>query len=188
MADQLTEKQEQFCQAYLIDFNGAKAARLAGYSEDSARTEAWRLLTNADIQARINQLRQEMGKGFNITRERIAQELARIGFFDIRNIHNEDGSLKTPSEFADDEAAAIGGIKRSVTTFSNENGGEGEKITIEVKVWEKTKALEQLSRLMGYNAPDKTAYTDPDGNSIQPLSDSQVDKIIAALKETNETT
>jgi len=174
MADQsnqiaLTEKQEAFCQSYLIDFNGARAARDAGYAADSANVEASRLLTNANIQARINELRVQMGKAFNITRERIAQEYARIGFVDIRNIFDENGKLKDPKDWSDDEAAAIAGLESE-----NIYDGKGEDREMigylkKVKLTDKKGALDSLVKLMGYAAPDKTSLTDPDGNAVQPI-------------------
>ena len=167
---ELTEKQEAFCQSYLIDFNGSRAAKDAGYSAESSAQEASRLLTNVKIQARINALRVEMGKGFNITRERIAQEYARIAFFDIRKIHDEDDALKPVKEFSDDEAAAIAGIE---TEDIWDRDVEGNRIKIgrlrKVKVTDKRGALDSLAKLMGYNAPDKTSMVDDQGNAVQPI-------------------
>ncbi len=167
---ELTEKQEAFCQSYLIDFNGSRAAKDAGYSAESSAQEASRLLTNVKIQSRINALRVEMGKGFNITRERIAQEYARIAFFDIRKIHDEDDALKPVKEFSDDEAAAIAGIE---TEDIWDRDVEGNRIKIgrlrKVKVTDKRGALDSLAKLMGYNAPDKTSMVDDQGNAVQPI-------------------
>jgi phage terminase small subunit len=53
----LTAKQEMFCKEYLIDLNGAQAAIRAGYSKDSARIEASRLLTNDNIQQYLQELK-----------------------------------------------------------------------------------------------------------------------------------
>lgn len=167
---ELTEKQEAFCQSYLIDFNGSRAAKDAGYSAESSAQEASRLLTNVKIQSRINALRVEMGKGFNITRERIAQEYARIAFFDIRKIHDEDDSLKSIKDFGDDEAAAIAGIE---TEDIWDRDADGNRIKIgrlrKVKVTDKRGALDSLAKLMGYNAPDKTSMVDDQGNAVQPI-------------------
>lgn len=42
-------KQKRFCEEYIIDFNGTKAAIRAGYSAKTARTIANQLLTKLDI-------------------------------------------------------------------------------------------------------------------------------------------
>lgn len=167
--NKLTGKQEAFCQAYLIDFNGAKAARLAGYAEESSHVEASRLLSSANIQARINELRIQMGKGFNITRERIAQELARIGFFDIRSAYDENGELVPIKDLDDSTAAAIAGIEVSNNWDRDENGkpvitGELKKI----KISDKRAALDSLAKLMGYNEPDKLLLSGIKINVTEP--------------------
>lgn len=153
----LTEKQELFCQLYLIDFNATKAARDAGYSEDTAYSIGWENLRKPEIQARIAELRQQAGKDFNITRERIAQELALIAFGDTKGLFDENGSLKSPEDWTY-EGKMISSYEESLTEFGDENTG-GTKKTKKVRQWEKTKALEQLCRLMGYNAPDKIDHT-----------------------------
>ena len=52
LAEKIKKKQIKFCEFYIATgFNGAEAARLAGYSEKSARQIASKLLTNVDIAA-----------------------------------------------------------------------------------------------------------------------------------------
>lgn len=162
----LTQKEEAFCQAYLIDFNGAKAARLAGYSENTAKEIASENLTKPHIQARISQLRLEMGKGFNITRERIAQELALIAFGDTKILFDETGQLKSPDQW-DDEGRIISSYEESITEFGDEKTG-GTKTVKKVRQWEKTKAIEALSKLMGYNEPDKLLLSGVKINVTEP--------------------
>lgn len=52
----LTDKQERFCQEYVIDLNGTQAAIRAGYSKKTAREQAARLLTNVIIEGKIKEL------------------------------------------------------------------------------------------------------------------------------------
>ena len=153
----LTEKQELFCQRYLIDFNATKAAIEAGYSPDTARSIGCENLTKPDIQARIAELREQTGKAFNITRERIAQELALIAFGDTKFLFDENGSLRSPQDWSD-EGRIISSYEESVTEFGDEKTG-GTKTTKKVRQWEKTKALESLCKLMGYNEPDKIQHS-----------------------------
>lgn len=153
----LSDKEEAFVQLYLIDFNGGKAAREAGYSESSCYVIAHELLRKPKIQQRIKELRDEMGKGFNITRERIAQEYARIAFFDIRKIHTVDGAIMPVNQFGDDEAAAIAGIEVDEAVIADD---AGERMVVgslkKIKVSDKRAALDSLVKLMGYAEPDKS--------------------------------
>ncbi len=172
----LTEKQELFCNEYLIDFNASRAARAAGYSEDTAGSTGHENLKKPEIQARIHQLRQDIGKQFNITRERIAQEYSRLAFFDIRKIYDENGNIANITELGQDESASIVGLDLEIS-----NQGVTTK---KVKLADKRAALDSLVKLMGYAAPSKTEITGADGKDFYPpMNDSQVDKIINALKE-----
>lgn len=51
----LTDKQRAFVEHYVLCLNGAEAARRAGYGSAGARQEAYRLLTNVDIRAAIDE-------------------------------------------------------------------------------------------------------------------------------------
>lgn len=55
----LTPKQEMFCREYVVDLNASQAAVRVGYSEKTANRQGHRLLTNADIQARVAELQAE---------------------------------------------------------------------------------------------------------------------------------
>ena len=56
----MTPKQKRFCDEYLIDTDGAKAAIRAGYSERSAKQIASELLTKPDLREYIDQRLAEM--------------------------------------------------------------------------------------------------------------------------------
>lgn len=68
----LTRKESLFCQYYVIAFNGADAARRAGYSEKTARHIAHENLTKPHIKKRIDELVVERA---NISREEIISAL-----------------------------------------------------------------------------------------------------------------
>lgn len=170
MPEGFSDKMEKFCNEYLVDLNGTQAAIRAGYSQDTACVIASENLRKPSIQSRISELRLSTGKSFNITRERIAQEYARIAFFDVRKIHTDDGSLKPVTEFGDDEAAVIAGIEVTDNWEKDEEGnafvsGQLKK----VKVTDKRGALDSLVKLMGYAAPDKHEHTGADGTALIPV-------------------
>jgi len=56
----LNAKQEMFCREYLIDLNATQAAIRAGYSERTAKSQGSRLLTNANVLARIKELKDKL--------------------------------------------------------------------------------------------------------------------------------
>lgn len=52
----LTDKQEAFCQEYLLDLNATQAAIRAGYSESTAQEQGSRLLSNVIVASRVREL------------------------------------------------------------------------------------------------------------------------------------
>jgi phage terminase small subunit len=94
-----------------------------------------------------------MGKGFNITRERIIQELALIAFGDTKNLFDEAGNLKKPGEW-ENEGRVVSSYEESVTEFGDDERG-GTKTTKKVKQWEKTKALDSLAKMLGVAGAEK---------------------------------
>ena len=64
--EDLNDKQEMFCQEYLIDSNKKRAAIAAGYSPHSAASIGNKLLSNDKIKDRLSQLKVEILKRINI--------------------------------------------------------------------------------------------------------------------------
>jgi len=80
----LTAKQEAFARNYVANgFNGFQAAVKAGYAEDSARVEASRLLTNANVAAFIEELKKPAVKKTTMNAEKLAQMVAEALEFDL---------------------------------------------------------------------------------------------------------
>lgn len=74
----LTEQQELFCQEYVIDYNGTKAAIRAGYSQKTAKSQAHRLLTKEHILARIRAIQKERLEKLAVTQESVLLNLLEI--------------------------------------------------------------------------------------------------------------
>lgn len=170
---QLNDKQKRFCKEYMLDFNGAQAAIRAGYSKKTAKEQATRLLTNAHLQKYLNECKAKLSQKIEITQERVLQEYSRIAFVDIREFYNQDGSLKNVTELSEEAAAALAAV-------------EIDNDTKKIKRWDKTKALDSICRMLGYNAPDKVANVTTDGKDVpapQLLSDNQFSQLIQAINE-----
>ena len=76
----LNERQNKFCLEYLKDFNATQAAKRAGYSERSAKVTAAKMLTNANLLKRIDELKMKQVKKSELKIEAIIKELMKIGF------------------------------------------------------------------------------------------------------------
>lgn len=77
-AKKLTDKQEKFCQEYLVDLNGTQAAIRAGYSEKTARQLATDTLSKAYIQERLAELRKDQQERTQVTADSIIERLNQI--------------------------------------------------------------------------------------------------------------
>lgn len=74
----LTDKQEQFCQEYLIDLNATQAYMRAGYNvsdEDTAAVNASRLLRNAKVQARLKELQSARQERVQVTQDYVLKTI-----------------------------------------------------------------------------------------------------------------
>lgn len=114
-----------------------------------------------EIRSRVTQEEVEASaKKLNLTRERILEELAKVAFQDPRKMYNVDGGLKPVHEWDDETAGSIGGIESfDVKTDIKEEGETVDSVTVgtnrKVKPWDKIRAIEAISKIMGYNAPEK---------------------------------
>ena len=136
----LNEKQKRFVSEYIIDLNAKQAAIRAGYSPKGAEPQASRLLSNAKIQVEIAKAMEDRGKRTGITQDRVLAELSAIAFAKATDYVevDDDGSVKIKPtvELTEEQKKAIASIKE---------GANG----IEIKLTDKTKALEMLSRHLG---------------------------------------
>lgn len=114
MRNCLTDKQILFCEEYLIDFNGTRAYKAVYQNvkkNSSARTNASRLLTKANISAYLKDRKDEMFAKLEVTSERTLRTFARRAYFDPRTLLDENGILKPLNRMDRNTAACITKMK-----------------------------------------------------------------------------
>ena len=74
----MTDKQKRFCDEYLIDLNGTKAAIRAGYSPRSARQIADKNMSNGDIRQYIDERMQEKEKELIADQDEVLKYLTNV--------------------------------------------------------------------------------------------------------------
>lgn len=81
--------------------------------------------------------------------EKIMREFETAGFSDLRQLFKPDGSMLPPHEWPDGAAAAVASIE--VDELFEGTGKDREQIGItrKVKLWDKTKSLESLAKILG---------------------------------------
>lgn len=180
-------QQERFVHEYLAEtpHNATAAYKRAGYRAEgqAARTSAARLLKQPAIVAAIAALRAKAASKFEVTRERVLEEYAKLAFYDQRKFFHEDGSLRHPTELDDFTAAALTHIEVEEEFIHDDpdqelegqpHGGAlkrqkgkllGVGRTAKIKFSDKKAALDSIVKMMGY-----AKEQDPLGSIQNPLN------------------
>lgn len=148
---ELTDKQQRFCEEYLIDMNATQAAIRAGYSGKTAQAIGAENLTKPLIKKFISDAQKEASKKLGVTADMVKAELKKIGFSNIQNYFEGDLTPKDLLKIPARRAAAIASIKKTVTTYE---GGKTE--VVEFKLHNKVQSLELLGKHLGFFEKDNT--------------------------------
>jgi phage terminase small subunit len=160
----MNSKQAQFVREYLIDQNATKAAIRAGYSPKTSGSMGHELLKKPEIAEAIQAGLSDLAQKTGITAERVLNQMARLGFSDIRGAFRETGELKLPGEWDDETAAAIASIE--VITV---NKGEGMvEYVSKIRLADKRAALADIARVLGINK-DSLEITGKDGGPVETV-------------------
>lgn len=155
MGKGLTPKHQRFVDEYLVDLNATAAYGRAGYTArgNAAEVNACRLLRTAKVAAAVQEAMKAREQRTHITQDRVLQELARIAFFDIRKLYNDDGTLKSPTDLDDDAAAVLSGVdvveQGAVEMDEDGNLQSVPLFTKKAKVFDKGAALTLAMRHLG---------------------------------------
>ena len=148
----LTEKQKIFADEYLIDLNATRAYKAAYpkvVKDETAAQAGSRMLRNVKVAEYIRERMREREKRTEITQDRVLQELARLGFFDIRKLFDDSGKPLDITDLDNETAACIAGLE---VMDVYEGTGDDRKFVGYVKKYklsDKIKALELLGRHLG---------------------------------------
>lgn len=166
----LTAKQERFCHEYVIDLNATQAAIRAGYSKKAAKEVGSRLLTYANIAGKISELNSDLAKASMIGALKIVEEQKRIAFASIASIYSDWTKLKDFDILTDDQKAAIKSINTKTTKkrAGTENGKPAytDVEYVKIEMHDKVRALETLSKMLGYDMPQRFEITGKDGEPL----------------------
>ena len=115
-------KREEFARQYIIDRNATQAAIRAKYSKKTAKSQGQRLLTNADVNERINELLADRAKRTEIDADYVLNRLAEIDQMDARDILDDNGNIKPLSQWPKVWSQYITSIKN--TEIFEGSGGD----------------------------------------------------------------
>jgi phage terminase small subunit len=163
----LSPKQKAFCREYVIDWNGARAYRVAypKIKEENARIRASFLLTNVNIQSYCELIQRDLEKLCGISKAKVLNEHLKLAYSSIAHLHNTWIERKEFEELTEDQKSCISEISTQTRT-QRINDEPIEVEFIKIKLYDKQKALDSISKMMGYEAPSKTELTGKDGKPL----------------------
>ena len=158
-------KRERFCHEYLIDLepNDTQAAIRDGYSKKTAYSQGNRLLKFVEVKKRISELGKEREKRVAKKEAKLAkkadetiEEINLLAHSDIANyLDNDNFDIKKLRDIPAGPRRAISSIKisESILSTAGTEDKKGEdtvlKRTVELKQWDKTRALDMEAKHKG---------------------------------------
>lgn len=143
---ELEGRRELFCREFIKGditgrgkLNGTQAAIRAGYSPQSARTQASDLLALPEVQDRVAELAEDRNKKLELDANDIIIELLRMLTADPLNYVDADGVVKNLKDMPVD-------ARRAIKEFYVDTTGTGVVTRTHVKFWSKEKAAELLGK------------------------------------------
>lgn len=190
----LTAKQQRFCDEYLIDLNGTRAYKVAYPSvkkDETARVNASRLLTNANVKTYIQERQKEREKRTEITQDSVLRELALIAFAkasDYAKVVEKDAMIEVDGNMVpvlDEDGNPV--KYRTVEPILTDELTEDQKKAIavikkgrdgfEIKPYSKIQALELLGKHLGmFTERVEVKNTTP--NAFEGLTTEELKKLI----------
>jgi len=152
---QLTPKQEKFCYEYCIDYHITNAAIRAGYSKRTAYSTGSENMKKPEIKLRIKDMQVNLCETSGISALKIINEHAKIAFSNLSNMKNGWMSLKDFESLSESEKACIAEVQTKESRRAD--GGDGIIIEewVKIKLYDKQKSLDSISKMLGYDAPQK---------------------------------
>ena len=149
----LSIKQEKFCNYYVESGNASDAYRRAysckGKSDNTIWVESSRLANNPKVALRISELRSEMQRRSDITKDEavgILADIARANIVDALEIKSNE--MFTTIVVRDVATLPIS-VHRAILSVKSTDKG------YELKLYNKIDAIEKLSKLLGWDTSEQ---------------------------------
>lgn len=146
----MTDRQKRFCEEYLVDWNATRAAIAVGYSEKTAGVIGSENLKKPYIQEYIEECKHNLERLAGISKLRNLKELAKIAYANISEVQLDWDNLKNWDDIPDHAKACISQIEANSKTINGE-----EHKTVKIRFHNKPQAIQEISKMMGYNEPEK---------------------------------
>lgn len=170
----LSDKQKMFCEHYVVEMNATEAYRNVYLCEyDTAKVNGCNLLTNANIQEYIGYLQQDIERALGLSKIKVVREHQKIAFSNIGRLRNTWIQLKEFNELSDEEKACIQSIDTKTTKRIDKDTKEViEEDWVKIKLYDKQKSLDSISKMLGYDSPTKIEIESSDKKDFASFMES----------------
>ena len=164
---ELNEKQKAFCKEYIFDWNATRSYRAAypdTTNDNSAAASACALLRNPKIKDYIKEIQNDLEKLAGLSRLKVINEHMKLAFSSIAHLHNTWIERKEFDELTEDQKNCIAEIDTKIqrkTQWEYDSETERKEPVpyeveyVRIKLYDKQKALDSISKMLGYDAPSK---------------------------------
>lgn len=163
----LTGKQKRFCEEYIRDYNASRAAREAGYSDNTAGEIGYENLKKPEIKAFIRHLQENLAETAGISKLMVLEEYKKMAFSSIANLHNSWIERKEFDELTEAQKACIAEIQTQTRTIVSDDGEVAQVEFVKIKLFDKQKALDAITKLLGFDPPKKVEFSIPEKQVIK---------------------
>jgi phage terminase small subunit len=154
----LTARQKIFCRNYINDWNATRSYLVAFpdvKNDNVAGVNGNRLLRNAKIQDYIIEIQKDMEKLSGISKKMVLDEHKKMAFSDGSKLRDGWMKLKEFENLSQEDRACIQEV--STKEIKKTYAGITEVETwVKIKLYDKQKALDSISKMLGYDAPVKS--------------------------------
>jgi phage terminase small subunit len=173
-----TDKQAMFIKEYIVDLNGTQAAIRAGYSENTARQEASRLLSNVNVRASINEEMEKRKERVECSQDEVIHNILAVLKADIKDFLGDDGNIDL-SKINDYNSPVIKEITTD-TTKTDKGDLHTEKKRVFLKLHDKLKAADMLGKHLKMFT-DKIEVSGKDGGPIETITTEMTEEKAAEI-------
>ncbi len=114
----LNEKQKQFCNEFIIDFNGTQAAIRAGYSKKTAYSMASENLRKPEVQAYLKELIENRNKRTGIMQDEVVKKIIDVVEVCMQRIKYKDKNGEPVEKMLD-----VNGANKGLDMLMRHTGG-----------------------------------------------------------------
>jgi phage terminase small subunit len=121
---------------------------------------AYENLRKPQIKAYIEELQADLEKTAGISRLKVLKEHEKLAFSSIAHLHNTWIERKAFEDLTPEQKACIAEITVQTRTLPGSDDEDPVQVDfVKLKLYDKQKALDSISKMLGYDAPTKIDHT-----------------------------